>query len=35
VPASDSIVLVLRLAVAGPTSVRSRRSFDRVQVLNR
>ncbi|AKN17751.1 hypothetical protein MHAE_07684 [Mycobacterium haemophilum DSM 44634] len=34
IPVDDSLVLVLRLAIAGPTSVRSRRSVDRIRLLS-
>ncbi|WP_454561383.1 Rv1355c family protein [Mycobacterium haemophilum] len=34
IPADDSLVLVLRLTAAGPASVRSRRSFDRIRLLS-
>ncbi len=35
IPADASPALVLRFAVSGPASVRSRRSFDRVRLLDR
>ncbi|WP_231883302.1 Rv1355c family protein [Mycobacterium leprae] len=34
IPADNSLVLVLRLTVAGPASVRSRRSFERIRLLS-
>jgi hypothetical protein len=33
IPAGASLVLVLRFSVSGPTSVRSRRSLDRISLL--